>query len=78
MNGKKDFQVPYEENLEAIKEAFTSSNNERTRTVAFEGLNHLFQESTTGALTEYSEIEQTMAPRALALIAKWIKEETIR
>jgi fermentation-respiration switch protein FrsA (DUF1100 family) len=78
MNGKKDFQVPYEENLEAIKEAFASSNNERTRTVAFEGLNHLFQESTTGALTEYSEIEQTMAPRALALIAKWIKEETIR
>ncbi|WP_339848346.1 alpha/beta fold hydrolase [uncultured Dokdonia sp.] len=78
MNGKKDLQVPYEENLEAIKEAFAASNNERTRTVAFEGLNHLFQESTTGALTEYSEIEQTMAPRALALIAKWIKEETIR
>ena len=78
MNGKKDFQVPYEENLEAIKQAFTAGNNENTRTVAFDDLNHLFQESTTGALSEYSEIEQTMAPKALALIAKWIKKETLR
>ena len=76
INGKKDFQVPYEENLEAIKQAFAAGNNEKTRTVAFDDLNHLFQESTTGALTEYSEIEQTMAPKVLAFVTKWIKEQT--
>lgn len=76
MNGKKDFQVPYEANLEAIKKAFAAGTNENTRTVALEGLNHLFQESTTGALSEYSEIEQTMAPKALKFITKWIKENT--
>lgn len=76
INGKKDFQVPYEENLEAIKQAFAAGNNEKTRTVAFDDLNHLFQESTTGALTEYSEIEQTIAPKVLAFVTKWIKEQT--
>lgn len=76
LNGKKDFQVPYEDNLAAIKEAFASGSNKNTRTVAFEDLNHLFQESTTGSLSEYSEIEQTMAPKVLAFITKWIKEQT--
>jgi len=76
LNGKKDFQVPYVQNIAAIKEAFAAGNNENARTVAFDDLNHLFQESTTGALSEYSEIEQTMAPKVLAFIAKWIKEHT--
>ncbi|EAQ40504.1 X-Pro dipeptidyl-peptidase (S15 family) [Dokdonia sp. MED134] len=76
LNGKKDFQVPYEQNIAAIKEAFAAGNNKNARTVAFDDLNHLFQESTTGALSEYSEIEQTMAPKVLAFITKWIKEHT--
>ena len=59
-----------------VKQAFAAGNNEKTRTVAFDDLNHLFQESTTGALTEYSEIEQTMAPKVLAFVTKWIKEQT--
>ncbi len=32
------------------------------------GLNHLFQTSTTGAPSEYAQIEETIAPSALALI----------
>ena len=36
------------------------------------GLNHLFQHAKTGAVGEYGEIEETMAPEALEKIAGWI------
>ena len=37
-----------------------------------EGLNHLFQESKTGEMDEYSSIEQTIAPVALQQISAWL------
>ena len=76
INGTYDFQVPHKANLEAIQAAFEKGANTKTKTVALETLNHLFQESTTGALSEYAEIEQTMSPKALDLIIRWIKEQT--
>ena len=42
-----------------------------------EKLNHLFQTSETGAISEYGEIEETISPRVLELTVNWIKE-TIR
>jgi hypothetical protein len=36
-------------------------------------VNHLFQHCTTGAVTEYSEIEETIAPEVLETITKWIQ-----
>ena len=44
--------------------------------VELENLNHLFQECETGALNEYSQIEQTISPTVLELITDWIKEQT--
>jgi 2-keto-3-deoxy-L-rhamnonate aldolase RhmA len=38
-----------------------------------EGVNHLFQHCTTGAVTEYGEIEETIAPEVLETITKWIQ-----
>ena len=35
-------------------------------------LNHLFQTCQTGALTEYGEIEETVSPSVLAMVADWI------
>ena len=36
------------------------------------GVNHLFQTAKTGAPSEYSRIEETIAPAVLEKIANWI------
>lgn len=76
LNGQKDLQVPPEINLEAIKNALTKGGNKKVATMELPGLNHLFQECNTGSPTEYASIEQTFAPSALAVILKWIQEQT--
>ena len=45
---------------------------------SFAGLNHLFQNCTTGAISEYGQIDETIAPSALRLISKWIQLQTKR
>lgn len=74
LNGSLDFQVPAKENLEAIKKSLTKAGNKNFRTEEIPGLNHLFQEATTGAFSEYSEIEQTISPKVLAEMADWISK----
>src|SRR5690554_282770 len=76
LNGGKDFQVPAKENLAAIKTSLEKNGNKNIEIVELENLNHLFQESKTGSISEYSEIEQTFSPVALDLITGWIKEQT--
>ncbi|HCC70778.1 MAG TPA: hypothetical protein DEQ09_06465 [Bacteroidales bacterium] len=36
------------------------------------GLNHLLQECSTGLISEYYEIEQTISPSILEIIKSWI------
>lgn len=74
LNGDKDLQVNYEQNLPAIKAAVTSGGNKKVKTVVLPGHNHLFQHCTTGAPAEYITIEETFSPEALAIITKWIKK----
>jgi len=75
LNGEKDLQVPPKENLTAIKDALTKGNNKNFTTKELPNLNHLFQECTTGAPSEYGRIEQTFSPIALQIINKWIQEQ---
>jgi hypothetical protein len=70
MNGSLDRQVPPVENLAAIKTALKDDND--TTIVELPGLNHLFQTAKTGAVGEYAEIEETVAPIALDRMATWI------
>jgi pimeloyl-ACP methyl ester carboxylesterase len=72
INGSLDFQVPAKENLEAIKKSLTKAKNKNFETYEFQGMNHLFQECTTGAFNEYSEIEQTISPKVLDKMSSWI------
>ena len=44
----------------------------RNECVEFQGLNHLFQKCKTGAIAEYGQIEETIAPEVLAKISDWI------
>ena len=40
------------------------------------GLNHLFQDATTGSPTEYGQIEETLSPVALKTMGDWIVAHT--
>lgn len=70
LNGTLDMQVDSKRNLEAIRSGLTGSKHEA---VEYERMNHLFQHCKTGSMTEYSEIEETIAPEVLGKIVSWIK-----
>ncbi len=74
LNGEKDLQVAAKENLPAIRESLLAGGDQHVRCEELPGLNHLFQSCTTGAVSEYSQIEETFNPRALELIADWIQK----
>jgi fermentation-respiration switch protein FrsA (DUF1100 family) len=70
--GDLDLQVSAELNIPAL-EAALAGNSDATVT-ELDGLNHLFQTATTGAVSEYGQIEETLAPKALELVSDWILE----
>ncbi|HEY5911856.1 MAG TPA: alpha/beta fold hydrolase [Verrucomicrobiae bacterium] len=74
LTGEKDLQVAAKENLAAIREALLAGGNQRLKCEELVGLNHLFQTCTTGAVAEYSLIEETFSPKALKETADWILE----
>lgn len=73
INGEKDLQVPPKQNLSAIKAALEKSGNKNFEIVELKGLNHLFQTSETGKISEYGQIEETISPVALQTMLDWIK-----
>lgn len=75
INGEKDTQVLFDKNLNAIKSALEKGKNYRTETKSYPNLNHLFQESETGNVDEYGEIEQTISPEVLSDITVWMKKQ---
>jgi uncharacterized protein len=76
LNGEKDLQVPAQEDISAIESTLKASGHSNFKTVIFPHLNHLFQTCSTGSLAEYSQIEETIAPEALKLIADWLGTQT--
>ena len=76
INGKKDIQVEYKCNQQKISEALTRAGNDRLIIKSYDDLNHMFQECSTGSPKEYSQIEQTISPKVLTDIVKWIKKVT--
>jgi pimeloyl-ACP methyl ester carboxylesterase len=74
LGGTLDLQVPARENLSGIDTALKAAGNTDYRVVALPNLNHLFQTATTGSPAEYAQIEETVAPAALELIASWINQ----
>ena len=76
LNGSLDLQVASKENLAAIEGALKEGGNKNYTVKELPGLNHLFQKAKTGALTEYSMIEETISPDALEIISNWVLEQT--
>lgn len=69
LNGARDMQVSAAVNIPAIKAAL--AGNPDATALVLPDLNHLFQTARTGAPSEYAEIEETIAPTALATIVDW-------
>lgn len=69
LNGTKDSQVDCEENLGVLRERLSCPK----KIIAVDGVNHLFQHCNTGEVSEYKDIEQTMAPEVLAMLTDWLK-----
>jgi fermentation-respiration switch protein FrsA (DUF1100 family) len=78
LNGEKDAQVAAKENLGAIGKALQEGGNTDVTLKELAGLNHLFQTSKTGAITEYGSIEETFAPQALEEVSGWLLARTAR
>ena len=72
INGEKDLQVPYEENLREIEAALVRGGNANYEVRALPDLNHLFQHSETGSPTEYATIDETWSVESMELIADWV------
>jgi pimeloyl-ACP methyl ester carboxylesterase len=78
INGEKDLQVDPKLNLPAIEAALEKAPTDDFTLRELKGLNHLFQQSKTGLVQEYAQLEETFNPAALQLMTEWILEKTDR
>jgi hypothetical protein len=72
--GSLDVQVSAEENIPALNAALEANADATVEDL--EGLNHLFQNAETGAVSEYTRIAETFSPEAIDLITAWILERS--
>ena len=70
LNGTKDTQVDCDANTTRIEKGLADCKHSIKK---IDGVNHLFQHCNTGIVTEYQQIEETIAPEVLLVVAKWIK-----
>lgn len=73
LNGDRDIQVPAGENLNLIRAHLPAATLQRSTVQALPGLNHLFQQCRECTVREYFELEQTMSPAAIGIMADWLK-----
>lgn len=73
LNGTKDTQVDCDANTTRIEKGLANCKHSIKK---IDGVNHLFQHCNTGIVTEYQQIEETIAPEVLQEVAKWIKANT--
>ena len=74
--GEKDVQVPPEGNIQAVINALQKGGNKDFQVEVMPDLNHFFQTAETGAPSEYAEIEETISPKVLELLAQWVLQHT--
>ena len=72
MNGTKDLQVSATQNLTRFKKIAKQHHKKNLVIRKMKGLNHFFQHCDKGLLSEYIEIDETIAPEALEMMRKFI------
>ena len=68
--GGKDLQVVASQHAPALRKI-----RPQATVVVYDDLNHLFQHAKTGSVSEYKEIEETMASEVLEQMATWILQQ---
>jgi pimeloyl-ACP methyl ester carboxylesterase len=76
IGGSKDLQVDAKTNLAAIRKALAGDADVTVKELP--GLNHLFQTAGTGLVSEYTQIEETIAPVALATLVDWTVAHAVK
>ncbi len=78
--GGKDLQVDPEQNLEPLRSALLTrdAGDHDTTIRVLDNHNHLLQRCETGSPTEYIDIEETVSPEALALLADWLRRHVLQ
>ncbi|MEN9303297.1 MAG: esterase EstD [Bacteroidota bacterium] len=72
LNGDKDLQVPSKENLSSFNNNL-SSTIQRRNLYELKNMNHLFQPTNTGKISEYGSIETTISTEVLEILVDWFK-----
>jgi pimeloyl-ACP methyl ester carboxylesterase len=72
INGGLDTQVGATTNLAVINAVLKKNHVKLYTVIPLKGLNHLLQTAVTGDVSEYSKIEETIAPLALETIGNWL------
>lgn len=70
LSGEKDLQVPSDLNLKTLRHCLPANPQHMIK--SYPDLNHLFQHCTTGVVTEYRNIEETISEEVLEDIVQWI------
>ncbi len=70
--GEFDLQVPAEENRARMEEVLSKAGHTDYTLEILPRANHLFQETETGAFSEYAELPQEFAPGFPDLISGWL------
>ncbi|RNA10279.1 hypothetical protein BpHYR1_045687 [Brachionus plicatilis] len=72
--GSKDMIIPSNVNLIPMKTALESAKNKNFSLIVIDSVNHEMQTSRTGFPDEYQIIEETVSPKLLDQIKKWIHQ----
>jgi pimeloyl-ACP methyl ester carboxylesterase len=70
--GEFDLQVPAEENRARMEEVLAGAGHTDYTVQVFPGANHLFQETETGAFSEYALLPKEFVPGFLELVSGWL------
>ena len=70
--GEHDLQVPAEENRARMEEVLAKAGHTDYTLEILPKANHLFQETETGAFSEYAELPKEFAPGFLELVSGWM------
>jgi fermentation-respiration switch protein FrsA (DUF1100 family) len=72
--GEKDIQISAPENAELMRKCLQKANHaHHSRVEIIAGANHLFQKCHECTISEYGQLEETIAPEVLELLFSWIK-----
>jgi hypothetical protein len=66
----RDLQTPPHHHIPNVRKAL--AGNPRATLVELPDLNHFLQRARTGAVSEYGDIEETLAPEAVQTVCDWI------